>query len=48
MHMHRPASDLDGFFDSLHRDYGDIAYYAVGGKSSCAAFSAELTKGSRR
>ena len=32
MHMHRPASDLDGFFDSLHRDYGDIAYHAVGGK----------------
>lgn len=42
--MRRLASDLDGFFDSLHRDYGDIAYYAVPGAKLCAVFSAELMK----
>lgn len=40
--MRRLAGDLDGFFDALHHDYGDIVYYAVPGAKLCAVFSAEL------
>ena len=42
--MRRLAGDLNGFFDSLHADYGDIAYYEVPGAKCCAVFSAELMK----
>ena len=42
--MRRLAGDLNGFFDSLHADYGDIACYEVPGATCCAVFSAELMK----
>ena len=42
--MRRLAGDLNGFIDSLHADYGDIAYYEVPGAKFCAVFSAELMK----
>ena len=42
--MRRLAGDLNGFVDSLHTDYGDIAYYEVPGAKFCAVFSAELMK----
>ena len=42
--MRQLAGDLDGFFDSLHRNYGDIAYFKVPGAKLCAVFSAELMK----
>ena len=42
--MRRLAGDLNGFIDSLHADYGDIACYEVPGARFCAVFSAELMK----
>ena len=42
--MRQLASDLDGFMDSLHADYGDIAIYEVPGAQLCAVFSADLMK----
>lgn len=42
--LRRLASDLDGFMNSLHADYGDIACYEVPGARLCAVFSTELTK----
>ncbi len=42
--MRRLAGDLNGFIDSLHADYGDIAYYEVPGAKFCAVFSTELMK----
>jgi cytochrome P450 len=42
--MRRLASDLNGFIDSLHEEYGDIAAYEVPGAKFCAVFSAELMK----
>ena len=42
--MRRLAGDLDGFMDSLHADYGDIARYEVPGARLCAVFSGELVK----
>ena len=42
--MRRLAGDLNGFMDSLHADYGDIAYYELPGAKCCAVFSAEAMK----
>lgn len=42
--IRRLAVDLDGFIDSLHEAYGDIARYEVPGAKCCAVFSAELMK----
>ena len=42
--LRRLADDLDAFIDSLHADYGDIAYYRLPGARCCAVFSAELMK----
>ena len=35
-------TDPTGFFEKLHREYGDIAAYEVPGTACCAIFSSEL------
>ena len=42
--LRRLASDLNGFMDSLHSEYGDIVMYEVPGAKCCAVFSAEAMK----
>lgn len=37
-------TDPTGFFEKLHREYGDIASYEVPGAKFCAVFSADLMK----
>ena len=37
-------ADPNGFYDSLHRDYGDIVTFDVPGRKYCTLFSAELVE----
>lgn len=37
-------TDPIGFFESLHREYGDIVTYEIPGKKYCAIFSGELVE----
>lgn len=40
--LRRLMTDPTGFFEELHRDYGDLAWYEVPGAKCCALFSSEL------
>lgn len=42
--MRQIMADPTGFFEVLHRDYGDIATYEVPRTKYCAVFSAELVE----
>ena len=40
--LRRLMTDPTGFFQALHRDYGEIAWYEIPGARCCAIFSPEL------
>lgn len=40
--MRQLAADPAGFFETLHRDYGDIVYYQIPPANYCIVFSSDL------
>ena len=40
--MRQLAADPAGFFEALHRDYGDIVYYQIPPANYCIVFSSDL------